>query len=248
MDTTLRKGSEAKVRSVGPRPGLGPGRPPPAPLAPGRRQGTREGLRAPLAGRVLGLVLGRVPSRAGRWGNFLVGCRWVLTAQAPLINWVSPFPSLFGLGARLGKWFPTSSTLEPATWPGGLSSGTYRERAPLLSPGPLRRGGARHPLGRSLPAPRGAPVRAPLGRGRPQCAGDPSSPGMTLLAPKDPLFLPGTEAPGTFCTCDPDAQGIQATGSFKLLCNEKRKQQTNKTSRMKLTQDGGAEPGTVSVF
>ncbi|KAM9076868.1 uncharacterized protein AAG666_019481 isoform 1-T1 [Megaptera novaeangliae] len=85
MDTTLRKGSEAEVRSVGPWPELGETRAAAAcPACPRPPAGGARGPPGATGGAGARPGAGPVPGRAGRWGNVLVGCRWVLTAQAPL--------------------------------------------------------------------------------------------------------------------------------------------------------------------
>lgn len=177
----------------------------------------------------------------------MVGCRRWLIAQAPFKLGVSLSLFPFCLRARLGKWLSTSSTLEPSAWPGGLCRGTYQGRPCSPRVAPRGRLGlvfdpSSAPPQRGLPGPRGAAVRALLRPGLPQGTGDPSSPEITLLAPKVP-FPPGAEARVT-CAWDPDAQGIRATWSFKLLLQRKEKKQTRLLEEP--TRDGGAEPWTAS--
>lgn len=168
----------------------------------------------------------------------MVGCRRWLIAQAPFKLGVSLSLSLFCLRARLGKWLSTSSTLEPSAWPGGLCRGTYQGRPCSPRVAPCGRLGlvfdpSSAPAQRGLPGPRGAAVRALLRPGHPQGTGDPSSPEITLLAPKVPLSPRGRGARHLClrprCSRDPGHMDLQAPFAMK-------REKTNKTL-------GGTDPG-----
>lgn len=129
MDTTLRErfGADGRWVSFEALAAGGRGsRPPRSPQAAGRRRARAAGWEE--------RVLGWVPGGRGSNGNFLVGCRRVLIAQAPFKLGVSRCLSPFCLRARLGKWLSASATLEPSAWPGGLPRGTYQERPPSARP------------------------------------------------------------------------------------------------------------------
>ncbi|XP_043318261.1 uncharacterized protein LOC122437793 [Cervus canadensis] len=218
MDTTLRErfGADGQWVSFEALAAGGRGsRPPRSPQAAGRR-------RARASGRAL-------------------------IAQAPFKLGVSGCLSPFCLRARLGKWLSTSSTLGPSAWPGGLSGGTNQERPPVRASAPCGQLGlvfdlSSAPPQRGLPGPRGASVRALLRRGHPQGTGDPSSPEITLLAPKVPLSPRGRGARhlclGPRCSRDPGHMELQAPFAMK--------REKQDSWRMEPTRGGGAEPWTVS--
>ncbi|KAM9076869.1 uncharacterized protein AAG666_019481 isoform 2-T2 [Megaptera novaeangliae] len=123
MDTTLRKGSEAEVRSVGPWPELGETRAAAAcPACPRPPAGGARGPPGATGGAGARPGAGPVPGRAGRWGNVLVGCRWVLTAQAPLKLGLS-LPLLFRPRRTTRCWGFLLSQMVPS------GRGTWAERA-----------------------------------------------------------------------------------------------------------------------
>lgn len=131
-------------------------------------------------------------------------------------------PSPFDRGARLGKWLPTGSKPEPATWP-GVSPVTLGvpllvpELAPSELPSPgygLTQATPREgPTSPGEGAPGEASLMTPPGWGHPCSARGPSSLESTLVTPKVPL----PRAPGTPRACDPVAQGIRPQGASSSL-------------------------------